>query len=167
MRSPARTSIPRIAAILFATGLLTVAGEAAATPYVPGSGWQEFTATTSGSGPHFNIEGPFTFDVVAAQNPVLHVDWMGLPVVHWEGFDFGVYNRIWCPAPTNSDLVCQVPLDEGPHSLTFKLQQWHSPVPSYTGRFQVLVAPIPEPNTALLLSLGLTGLAARRRSLRS
>jgi hypothetical protein len=30
-----------------------------------------------------------------------------------------------------------------------------------------LVRPIPEPNTALLLSLGLTGLAARRRSLRS
>ena len=39
--------------------------------------------------------------------------------------------------------------------------------PAYTFVIWSAPAPIPEPNTALLLSLGLVGLAARRRSLRS
>ncbi len=139
---------------------------AVAVPYTPGSGWQQFSASSLGGGDHFNVEGPFTFDVVEGMNAVLVIGIPAYPTA-WEGFDFGLWNGTACPDVRGGELhpsVCRIDLDNGPHEITFRLSRWSSTQTVHFGQFRVEIDAIPEPSTALLLGLGLVGLSMRSRS---
>jgi hypothetical protein len=157
-------------AALLISGL--IAGANAQVPYMPGSGWREFTFAWPLADPSVNREGEFIFTVYPGQQAFLTVIDVGFPNEKFEIFDSRRYlgttsnpNTSWPPAfrnltnpsPSSPWSYGMLPLLPGTYALSFRLTQsstifrdvFYDPPDIIVGTFQIEISQTDEDHDGL------------------